>query len=75
MGPFFSDTAATKALYEKYKPTHVIHLAALGAFLSHPYTNLCCTDLWCFPFSLHSRRLIHAFEVQSINAARQHPYQ
>jgi hypothetical protein len=28
----FSDTEATKALFAKYKPTHVIHLAALGAF-------------------------------------------
>jgi GDP-L-fucose synthase len=29
----FSDAEATRALFEKYKPTHVIHLAALGALL------------------------------------------
>jgi hypothetical protein len=27
---WLSDAAATKALFEKYKPTQVIHLAALG---------------------------------------------
>jgi hypothetical protein len=37
-----SDTEATKALFEKYKPTHVIHLAALGAIFSHLYqADLC----------------------------------
>jgi len=28
---FGIDAEATKALFAKYKPTHVIHLAALGA--------------------------------------------
>ena len=27
---YFRDPAQTQALYDKYKPTHVIHLAALG---------------------------------------------
>jgi GDP-L-fucose synthase len=26
------DPEATKKMFEKYKPTHVIHLAALGAY-------------------------------------------
>ena len=30
----FSDPDATKALFEKYKPTHVIHLAAVGMLLA-----------------------------------------
>jgi GDP-L-fucose synthase len=45
-----SDTEATKALFAKYKPTHVIHLAALGAFSPIP-THLTCTDSWCLLFS------------------------
>ena len=66
----FSDTEATKALFAKYKPTHVIHLAALGAFSAIP-SNVKSIDS-CF---LSSRRLIHAFEVQGVDVARQHPYQ
>ena len=69
----FSDPEATKALFEKYKPTHVIHLAALGAF-SAIYTMWDCANLWCF-FVLRSRWFIHAYEVQSFDAARQHTYQ
>ena len=36
---FFSDPAATKALFEKEKPTHVIHLAAMvgGLFRNLKY--------------------------------------
>ena len=29
-----SDPVQTSALFEKHKPTHVIHLAAIGASLS-----------------------------------------
>jgi len=41
---FFSDAAATKAIFDKHKPTHVIHLAALvgGLFKNLKY-NL---DFW-----------------------------
>ena len=41
---FFSDPAATKAIFDKHKPTHVIHLAALvgGLFKNLKY-NL---DFW-----------------------------
>ena len=28
----YRDPEQTRALYEKYKPTHVIHLAALGMY-------------------------------------------
>ena len=40
----FSDAAATKAIFDKHKPTHVIHLAALvgGLFKNLKY-NL---DFW-----------------------------
>jgi hypothetical protein len=30
LSTFFRDLEQTKRLFEKYKPTHVIHLAALG---------------------------------------------
>ena len=41
---YFSDAAATKAIFDKHNPTHVIHLAALvgGLFKNLKY-NL---DFW-----------------------------
>lgn len=35
----FSDVQATKDLFEKYKPTHVIHLAAMVGGLFHNMNN------------------------------------
>lgn len=36
---FFSDLQETKRLFEKYKPTHVIHLAAMVGGLFHNMNN------------------------------------
>ena len=41
---YFSDAAATQAIFEKHNPTHVIHLAALvGGLFKHLKYNL---DFW-----------------------------
>jgi len=41
---FLSDAAATKAIFDKHKPIHVIHLAALvGGLFKHLKYNL---DFW-----------------------------
>lgn len=36
---FFSDLQETRSLFEKYKPTHVIHLAAMVGGLFHNMNN------------------------------------
>lgn len=58
---FFSDAAATKAIFDKHKPTHVIHLAALvgGLFKNLKY-NL---DFWvCLQDSFLYDYLLDRFE-------------
>lgn len=53
------DPAQTRQLYEKYKPTHVIHLAALGALSLHTFISVMKSDYF------RSRRIVQEHEIQS----------
>ena len=58
------DAIATEKLFEKYKPTHVIHLAALGVFT---YSFLIDHHAQIIePFDATSRWSLQEYEIQSI---------
>lgn len=66
MYDIFSDYKATKQLFEKHKPTHVIHLAAMvgGLFhnMSHNLDFLVSSSYvpnFCFLFFINNRRFFY----------------
>jgi len=60
------DFEATKAIFQKYKPTHVIHLAAFvgGLFKNMKYP----VEFWDYNLAMNNNvlRLSHEFKVQKV---------
>ena len=59
MVAIFRDVEATRKLFAKYKPTHVIHLAALG-----DYTSLRSDQSYHTDCGANSWGLVHEYEAQ-----------
>lgn len=63
---FFRDYNACRAIFEKYRPTHVVHLAAFvgGLFRNMKYS----ADFWTYNIAMDENiiRCSHEFNVQKL---------